>query len=154
MLHIKNKLRISITKDIFINSFCLLGYSNKVTEYKRIKTGYDIRQLMRMYEAYLQSTDELMINNMTIEHIANDSKEDITTCYIGNLIPLAESIQTQIGATEEFKKKMPFYKQSNFKTVLEFVQQYSKHSTWTSEKIQDRSKKLAEVFYNSIFKLQ
>ena len=144
---------IKITKDMFISSFCLLGYSNKVPLYDRTNTLHDIRQIMRMYELYLQGTDELTIDNFTIEHILNDSKENINSCYIGNLLPLAESIQKEIGDEKVFNKKLVHYKTSQFKTVEEFVKEYSAHTVWNEKKIQKRSKDLAEIFYEKIFKL-
>lgn len=150
---IKKLMPINITKDMFISSFCLLGYSNKVSLYDRNNTKCDIRQILRMYELYLQGTDELTIDNMTIEHILNDSKEDINSCYIGNLIPLAEVIQKDIKDERTLTKKLEFYKTSQFKTVKEFVQKYSTHKIWTAKKIQERSEALAEIFYNKIFKL-
>ncbi|MCH5159912.1 MAG: DUF262 domain-containing protein [Clostridiales bacterium] len=150
---IRDELKISITKDMFVSSFCLLGYSNKVDIYKRSKTKYDVRQLLRMYELHLQGTDELTIDNMTIEHISNDSKENINTCYIGNLLPLAESIQKDIGLETSLKGKLPFYKKSKFATVKQFVDKYGAHSTWNNKKIDERSRYIAEIFYNEIFNL-
>lgn len=151
--NIKEIMPINITKDMFIGSFRLLGYSNKVSLYDRNNTKCDIRQILRMYELYLQGTDELTIDNMTIEHILNDSKEDINSCYIGNLIPLAETIQKDIKDEKTLTKKLEFYKTSQFKTVKEFVQKYSTHKIWTAKKIQERSENLAEIFYEKIFKL-
>lgn len=90
---------------------------------------------------------------MTIEHILNDSKEDINSCYIGNLIPLAETIQKDIKDEKALMKKLEFYKTSQFRTVKEFVQKYSTHKIWTAKKIQERSVNLAETFYEKIFKL-
>ena len=151
--YIYTKLKISITEDMFISNFCLLGYSNKVDTYDREKTKHDIRQLLRMYEIHLQGTDELTINNMTIEHIANDSIDSVTNCYIGNLLPLAASIQAQIGEETSFKAKIAYYRNSQFETVKSFVKKYSSHQIWSDSKIKERSENMARTFYNDIFKL-
>lgn len=151
--NIRNVMPITITKDLFISSFCLLGYSNKIPEYDRNNTKHDIRQILRMYELYLQKTDELTIDNMTIEHILNDSKNDLNSCYIGNLLPMSEEIQKEIKEEKTLEKKLIYYKKSQFATVKEFVRNFSSHKVWTPKKIKNRSIAIAEVFYYKIFKL-
>ncbi|MCM1438415.1 MAG: DUF262 domain-containing protein [Roseburia sp.] len=146
-------LKVSITYDIFVSSFCVLGYSNKMDIYMRDNTKTDIRQLLRMYELHLHGTDELTVNNMTIEHILNDSETDVNSCYIGNLIPLAEGLQTQIGAATDIVTKLGVYYKSKFKTVEEFVNKYKDITEWTDTLIAERSKAIANTFYSEIFGL-
>lgn len=147
-------LKISITYDMFVSSFCVLGYSNKTELYNRDRTKTDIRQLLRMYELYRQGTDELTMDKMTIEHIMNDSENDIHSCYIGNLLPLADSIQRKIDGKPEFDKKVPFYRESSFETVKEFLNNYGDVGQWNENLIKNRSRELANTFYYNIFKLE
>lgn len=150
---LQKELKPVITYEMFLSSFVNLGYSNKMDIYHREKTSVDIRQLIRMYELYLQSTDELLINNMTIEHILNDSETDINACLIGNLLPLSEDLQKEIGSKTEIIDKLPIYKKSNFKTVEEFVSNYNGLAAWGAEQIAQRSRNIADVFYYKIFEL-
>ncbi len=147
-------LKISITYDMFVNSFCVLGYSNKMEIYDREKTKTDIRQFLRMYELYKQGTDELTIDKMTVEHILNDSATEEHACYIGNLLPLAESIQRKIDGEPEFVKKVPLYRESSFETVKEFLSKYGNNTQWNESFIKNRSRELANTFYYNIFKLE
>lgn len=146
-------LSVNITYDMFVKGFSLLGYSNKNEMYQRKKTGFDIRQLLRMYELHLRGTDELTIDNMTIEHVMNDSAHDVQSCYIGNLLPLAESVQRDIGEETEFTKKLPYYRDSEFETVKQFVKNYGSLDSWEKEQIEKRTLEIAEVFYKEIFHL-
>lgn len=147
-------LKISVTYDMFVNSFCVLGYSNKMEIYDREKTKTDIRQFLRMYELYKQGTDELTIDKMTVEHILNDSATEEHACYIGNLLPLAESIQRKIDGEPEFVKKVPLYRESSFETVKEFLSKYGNNTQWNESFIKNRSRELANTFYYNIFKLE
>jgi len=146
-------LAMNITLDMFVNGFGVLGYSNKSDVYSGRRTATDIRQLLRMYELHVHGTDELTVNNFTIEHIMNDSAQDIESCYIGNLLPISEDIQKDIGEERELAKKMPHYKKSEFETVKEFVRDYGSSREWRREEIAKRTEAIAKVFYNEIFKI-
>lgn len=141
------KLKINAKIDLFKMKFENLGYSNKNKLYDRKKTSVDIRQILRMYELYLQGTDELTIDNMTIEHIMNDSETDLFVVKIGNLLPLAESLQREIGPETKFEIKRKIYEKSAFKTVNQFCKQYNQ---WNNDNIVKRTRDIAELFYNSI----
>ena len=147
-------LPLNVTYDMFMKSFCLLGYSNKVDTYSRTKTGVDIRQILRMYELYLQGTDELTIDNYTIEHIMNDSADEIYSCYIGNILPISEEIQGDIGTETTLQGKMPHYKKSGFKSVQKFIAENEEKQEWTQSDIEKRAEQIAKTFYDEIFKIK
>ena len=84
----------------------------------------------------------------------NDSENDIHSCYIGNLLPLADSIQRKIDGKPEFDKKVPFYRESSFETVKEFLNNYGDVGQWNENLIKNRSRELANTFYYNIFKLE
>lgn len=141
------KFVVKANNELFGVKFADLGYSNKNKLYERKKTSVDIRQLMRMYELYLQGTDELTIDNMTIEHITNDDELDPNVVKFGNLIPLAEELQKEIGVETDYQNKYKIYKKSAFKTVQELCNQFN---NWDNSSITKRTNYLADVFYYKI----
>lgn len=85
--------------------------------------------------------------------LTNELFEEVCSSYIGNLLPLAESIQGDIGEEFEFANKIPHYKKSNFETVKQFVGNHETQTIWGREEIEKRTIELAEVFYKNIFNL-
>ncbi len=148
---IKSKMKFRVSLEAFLIKFNSIGYSNKNPIFERKKSVTDIRQIMRMYELYLQGTDELTVDNMTLEHIKNDDKDDVQVVKIGNLLPLAESLQVEIGQEKDFKKKLPIYKKSSFETVKEFCKDYD-NSNWDEKAIDNRTEKIAKLFYFTLLK--
>lgn len=140
-------LKIKANNELFRGRFASLGYSNKNKLFERKKSSVDIRQLMRMYELYLQGTDELTIDNLTIEHINNDNDTDPNVVKFGNLIPLAEELQREIGSETDYQRKCIVYKKSAFKTVQELCNQFPE---WNNETITKRTDLIADIFYNNI----
>lgn len=140
-------LKIKANNELFRGRFASLGYSNKNKLFERKKSSVDIRQLMRMYELYLQGTDELTIDNLIIEHINNDNDTDPNVVKFGNLIPLAEELQREIGSETDYQRKCIVYKKSAFKTVQELCNQFPE---WNNETITKRTDLIADIFYNNI----
>ena len=54
---------------------------------------------------------------------------------------------------EDFKKKVIKYKNSNFKTVKDFLDYNSEKIEWTHKDIEERNKRLSELAYVQIWKI-
>lgn len=148
---IQAKLYFKVSYDSFFAKFSNIGYSNKNPLFERKKSIVDIRQIMRMYELHLHGTDELTIDNMTIEHIKNDDSSNTSVVKIGNLLPLAEILQKEIGTETDFSKKVPIYLKSSFKTVQELCTTFG-NQDWNEELINKRTESIAKCFYDEILK--
>ncbi len=134
---------------IFKRNFVLKGYSNKNPDLKtnRVLVNYILQRI----EFFKQNTSEFKINDISIEHILPDDGSEQNS-KIGNLIPLSSSINQNCG-DEEFIKKILKYKNSNYKTVKNFLEYNDKKIDWNAEDINERTDALATLAYNEIWKI-
>lgn len=94
----------------FLTAFKILGYSKKVKSYKTPAKKRDIQYILRALENYWQSgNSELSVNTFTIEHIGCDDGTE-AHCRIGNLLPLAKSVNENTG-NKPFACKISYYAQ-------------------------------------------
>lgn len=136
----------------FLAAFKILGYSQKVKFYKTPAKKHDIQYIWRRFENFWLTTNrELNVAQFTIEHIGCDDGTE-THCRIGNLLPLAESVNNKIGNIS-FSEKVSWYKKSNFVTVKRFVDRYGNKAEWKEEDIDKRAAHMAELAYNSIWSI-
>ncbi|HFK2947997.1 TPA: DUF262 domain-containing protein [Stenotrophomonas maltophilia] len=83
-------------------------------------------------EHYLQGTNELKIESISIEHVKDQSSGDDWASGIGNLIPLDEKLNNEMKKGLSFRSKKEIYKKSNLKIVALFLQQ-NPQDTWTKK---------------------
>lgn len=133
---------------IFERNFILKGYSHKNSELKSNRSI--INYILQRIEYHKQNSKELLINEVSIEHIANDNGTEQNS-KIGNLLPLSKSINENCG-DEDFSKKLQKYSKSNFVTVKDFLYHNSNKLEWTSKDIDDRTKRIAKLAYEEIWK--
>lgn len=134
----------------FLTAFKILGYSQKVKSYKTSAKKRDIQYILRSFENYwLAQNHELSVAQFTIEHIGCDDGKE-AHCRIGNLLPLAGTVNNKIGDLP-FADKIPWYKKSNFVSVQKFVDRYGAKTEWNEKDIESRATHMAELAYNSIW---
>lgn len=134
----------------FLTAFKIMGYSKKVKSYKTSAKKHDVQYILQALENYWQARNsELSVQEFTIEHIGCDNGEE-SHCRIGNLLPLAERVNGDIG-DDPFSDKIQKYRKSNFVSVKKFVERYGTKIEWTEQDIDDRATHMAELAYNKIW---
>ncbi len=135
--------------DIFERNFLLKGYSHKNSDLKNNRSL--VNYILQRIEYYKQENRELLINDISIEHIANDDGSE-QNAKIGNLLPLSKSLNESCG-DDTFINKISKYKKSNFKTVQDFLHYHSTKENWSEKDTNDRSIKIAKLAYEKVWKL-
>lgn len=83
----------------------------------------------------------------------NDSDINDNTSKIGNLLLLSERINSNIG-DDDYKTKIIKLKRSKLISVQNFLKFYGDKNEWTDELIVKRTKDLAKLSYDEIWKLE
>ncbi len=149
----KNKfLELFPNFDTFQNYFINIGYSKKNKNFYSNNQKREIRYILTKIEDHLQS-DELRVNNFSIEHIKPDSVSEDICAKIGNLLPLKEKINNQANILS-LPQKIEIYKKSDLRMVNNFIERYENKKEWTNDLIESRGKYLAKIAYNEIWKLK
>lgn len=134
--------------DIFKEKFNELSYLKDNPKHKKI-----VVYILRKFELHRRETDELTLENITIEHILPESEvKTLERAKIGNLLPLAGTINSEIGNADFIKKKSA-YKSSELFYTKEFVNENVSKSTWEVEDIHNRTNQMADEAYNVIWKI-
>lgn len=132
-------------EEIFFINFKEIQYTSKNTKQKKL-----IQYILSMFERKLITTDEIDVLNLSLEHIAPESKKIENFDKIGNLLPLSQKLNVAI-ADKEFYEKIKELKKSELKIVQEFVKEYSTQKSWKTGDIDKRTEKLAKIAYNDIW---
>lgn len=138
----------------FERSFLNLGFSNKNAKFSKFNSRKRVFYILQEIEEYKQETDELVCNveECNIEHIMNDSSINDNTSKIGNLLLLSERINSNMG-DDNYKDKVDKLKRSKLISVQNFVKHYGEKDDWTDEMIMKRTKSIARLAYDKIWKL-
>lgn len=106
-------------------------------------------------EEYEQKTNELVCNlkECNLEHIMNDSDNDACTSRVGNILLLSERINNKMGDAS-FGEKKEILKRSQLATVKKFLVNYGNSDEWNAEKIEKRTKAIAKLAYDKVWKLE
>ena len=105
-------------------------------------------------EAFEQQTNELVCNfkECNLEHIMNDSEDDADTSKVGNILLLSERINHNMGSIS-FADKKEKLKNSKLETVKKFLEHYGSCNEWDKDKINKRTRAIAKLAYNKIWKV-
>lgn len=92
----------------------------------RFNKDYDndkktIQTIFSKIEANFNRTEEIITNTFSLEHVLDQSQKNDWTSTIGNLIPLSEKINNEMGPNKSFEYKKKMYQKSALKTVSEFI---------------------------------
>lgn len=131
----------------FKENFKKLYFTKDNASHKKL-----IQYILRKFEMSFQSTTELIPFNLTLEHIMSESTQAKEIGMIGNIIPLSQKLNSDIGDAD-FVKKIEAYKESNYSTVKKFIEDYEHKKEWTIEDINNRTESLAEIAYSHIWKI-
>ena len=109
--------------------------------------------LFRRWEIFLSQTNELEPSQITIEHIAPQSKTNLGNCVsaIGNLLPLGGTINN-LAQAKDFQSKIDLYKQSKLSIVADFVKKYQGQKEWLEDDINNRTLAIADLAFTKIWK--
>lgn len=141
---LKEKLPIY---DIFSSKWDELEYTEQNDKKKKI-----VQYIFAKWEANISKTDELVISNITIEHINPQSSNEKLIGKLGNLLPLSGLINSTIG-NADFNKKVESYRDSRLETVKEFVDTYGEYKIWDEDAIIKRTSAMAHFAYNNIWNI-
>lgn len=154
-----NKIKIVLNKFYpeyteFEIAFLNIGFSNKNKKYMNSNNRKRMRYIHSTMEEYEQSTNELICNlkECSLEHIMNDSECNACTCRVGNILLLSEDINNKMGNATFEEKKMKL-KNSKLATVRKFLDNYGSFDEWDEEKINNRTKAIAKLAYDKIWKV-
>ena len=136
----------SPTKEIFIEEFKKLYFTNEVTKDKKL-----IQYIFIKWEYHLRGTKELTVNPNTLEHIFSQNSKEKFVGYIGNLVAIDGGLNERLK-TKPLVEKMVIMAESDLEVVKLFVKEYSEVSDWNEEAINERTIKIAEQAYNEIWK--
>lgn len=100
----------------------------------------------------MRATNELEPDQITLEHIASQSKGNLVLSVgsIGNLLPLGQAIN-QLADTDNFHLKIEHYKKSELALVKEFVEKYKAKQEWIEEDVVQRINDIALLAYENIW---
>ena len=114
-----------------------------------------MRYIHSMIEEYEQNTNELVCNlkECNLEHIMNDSESNVHTSRVGNILLLSEHINNNMGYSSFVEKKEKL-KKSKLATVQKFLKYYGDSDEWNEDKIEKRTKAIAKLAYDKVWKLE
>lgn len=129
--------------NVFETHFLELRFCSSQEKDKKL-----IQYIMRKVERYY-SGEELKPNSFTIEHILPESTQADYVGMVGNLLPLGAKLNEKL-ADKAFSDKLSGYKQSQYTTVKEFIEEFKECSIWDESSIISRTKELANLLYDNI----
>lgn len=154
-----NSIKIELNKfypeyEEFENAFMNIGFSNKNKKYINSNNRRRMFYIHSEMEAFEQQTNELVCNfkECNLEHIMNDSETDADTSRVGNILLLSEHINNNMG-NMPFAEKKKILKNSKLETVKKFLEHYGSCDEWDKDKINKRTRAIAKLAYNKIWKI-
>lgn len=154
-----NKIKIELNKFYpefteFEAAFFNIGFSNKNKKYSNSNNRKRMRYILSEIEEYEQKTNELICNikECNLEHIMNDSESNMHTSRVGNILLLSEHINNNMGNATFLEKKKKLAS-SKLATVKKFLSNYGNSDEWNEEKINNRTKAIAKLAYDKVWKL-
>lgn len=131
----------------FYDKFKQLYFTNEKDKDKKA-----IRYTLKKIEKYYHKTDEFSVNDISIEHILPQSENKEYLGYIGNLIILDNKVNGKLDNLD-FEKKVKLLEESELLSVKLFLEKNGNKSKWTEKDIITRGNELAELSYNSVWKI-
>lgn len=129
--------------EVYLEEFCKKGYTSTREKEKKL-----IQYILKKIERYY-STEELIPNSFTIEHILPESVATNYVGMIGNLLPLGENINSSLS-NKKFVAKMQQYPESQYVTVQKFVEENKENAIWGEKEIRKRTEQLGKILYDNI----
>jgi uncharacterized protein with ParB-like and HNH nuclease domain len=136
------------SSESFKQKFAELKYTNQYTRDKKL-----IQYIFSKIENSYRQTNELSINNISLEHIDPQSNANGNYGWLGNLLPLDKLLNEQCG-DKNYIDKLNIYGQSDLKLVQEFLNRYKLEAIWDKANQDKWFDFLADVSYNNTWKLE
>lgn len=130
---------------IFEKNLQKISYTTEEQQSKKL-----VQYILYKIERYYTCSFELQPASVTIEHILPESTRTPYVGFIGNLLPLGESINSRLS-NKPYSEKIKLYNNSQFLTVKEFVKENKDKTKWTKKDIEDRTKALANILYYKVW---
>lgn len=130
------------SQEVFIENFKNVQYTSYFSKDKKL-----VQYILKKYEFYNMQTNEMQPLSFTIEHIMPESSYHSACGMIGNLLPLGETLNSQLMA-KSFEKKKEKYLESQYSSVKKFLEEYKTNNEWTAEMIKERTQVIASTLYN------
>ena len=128
---------------IFEKQFEKIMYTSRKEKDKKL-----VKYILKKLDTYY-SSNELIPNSFTIEHVLPESNEVEYVGMIGNLLPLGEQLNSELS-NKPFELKIIRYPESQYTTVKKFVEENKNKGKWGEEEIRERTKYIANIMYNNI----
>lgn len=139
-----NDLKNSLPEyNVFEEFFKNINYTSDQEKQKKL-----VQYILQKLETHF-STTEVKFNLFTIEHILPESSNKSCVGMIGNLLPLGSEINSNLQ-DKDFTYKIGKYRNSQYISVKNFVEEYGAVSDWNEELIYDRTVKIAKILYENI----
>ena len=129
----------------FLNSFKNVGWSKHFGLYTGDKNKKRVQVVLEVIEKFISQRKE--IYEFSIEHMLPDS-EDIRNSQIGNLIPLEEHLNNNLG-DKPLEEKWNIYSRSAFSSCRGVAERYSEKRFDPAQ----RTEFLAKLMYNNVLAL-
>ncbi len=129
----------------FLNAFKNVGWSKHFGLYTGDKNKKRVQVVLEVIEKFISQRN--VVYEFSIEHMLPDS-EDIRNSQIGNLIPLEERLNNNLG-DKPLEEKWDIYNQSVFSSCRGVAERYREKS-FNPDK---RTEFLAKLMYNNILVL-
>lgn len=134
--------------ELFKQKFADLKFTNQYTRDKKL-----IQYIFSKIENSFRHTDELSINNISLEHIDPQSNSNGNYGWLGNLLPLDKLLNEQCG-DKNYIDKLNIYSQSDLKLVQEFLNKYKIETIWDKSNQDKWFDYLTDLAYNRTWKLE
>lgn len=144
--------KFKVSYDNYLSNFNDIGYSSKNKKYKNSANKKTVYYIMKKIEDYYDEDEEQTLEKFSIEHIMCDSEVENMTSMLGNLLPLSGKRNNKLSDSN-FSIKYKTYCKSNIITVKKFITNYHDIEVWDENCIKERTKKIAELGFNNIWKI-
>lgn len=131
--------------ELFKEKFKKLRFTNQFTRDKKL-----IQYIFRKFELILRSTQELTVNNITLEHIDSQSNGSNSMGEIGNLIPLDKFLNEKCD-NKPFRDKLQVYADSDLKVVELFTRKFTNEIEWNENNQNNWFDIIVENSYSKIW---
>lgn len=113
--------------EVFKEKLRKLKFTNQYTRDKRL-----IQYIFRSFEKFLRETNELSVNNISLEHVDPQSNNNEDFGFMGNLIPLDKTINEDCD-NKSFKEKIELYRKSDLRVIKLFIEKFDKKPDWNGD---------------------
>ncbi|MBY0345556.1 MAG: HNH endonuclease family protein [Neisseriaceae bacterium] len=100
-------------------------------------------------EHYLHSTNELTIQSFSIEHVQDESSSANWVGGLGNLLPLDEKLNNEIGSGKTFLDKKNVYEKSSLLLVKHFLEMFKDNDHWDEALSKKWCAELSDLIYKA-----